>query len=116
MSEHKHDIFVGYLPVPQRFKRFLKKAVPTLMVVVVGAGVVLAAMQQNPGKTSGWDPDPQNPIELRGFLIMEPYPMLRYLENGTMRTAPVDFTGKNRSQTTRRECWARTCAYARGAN
>lgn len=65
-------IYVGYLPIPSRHRRLLAMLLPTLLLLAVGAGAVIATAQRNPGPAV-WHDDPTIHA---GVLIAEPYPVL----------------------------------------
>jgi hypothetical protein len=67
------EIYVGYLPVPRRLRRFLTIAVPALALLLVAAGVIIASTQTSPGKGE-WDVG--HTRTFTGTLIASPYPML----------------------------------------
>ncbi|MFG0257726.1 MAG: hypothetical protein ACF8GE_07495 [Phycisphaerales bacterium JB043] len=67
------ELYVGYLPLPARHKRFLRIMVPTfLWILVVVSGVVVLGMRE-PGEAV-WDTGQQR--SWSGLLMMEPYPTL----------------------------------------
>lgn len=67
------DFYCGYLPVPSGQKKFLAWAVPTLLVVVVGVGLVAARTQPDPG-SAVWDDGA--PRSFTGLVVTFPYPVL----------------------------------------
>ncbi|MBY0261540.1 MAG: hypothetical protein K2Q20_04315, partial [Phycisphaerales bacterium] len=66
------ELYVGYLPVPSRLKRFLRVAVPVVLWLMCGASVLFAWSQRAPGNAV-WD---TTPVTLSGTLTLRPYPVL----------------------------------------
>ena len=70
--------FVGYLKMPRALGLFLSYAVPMIAAAAVGAGLVMAATQPDPG-----DGHYQGPATtLTGIIEMEPYPVLYTVPDG----------------------------------
>jgi hypothetical protein len=67
------DLYVGYLPVPARQKRFLRVAVPAALWLVAIASVVIAISQPDPGRGE-WETGRARTFE--GILVARPYPTL----------------------------------------
>lgn len=67
------EMYVGYLPVPTRQRRFLLRVVPAGLAIL-GAGVALWALSQPSPGTAVWE-DAQ-PVRLRGVVVAKPYPIL----------------------------------------
>lgn len=67
-----NDLYVGYLPVPPRHRRFLRVAVPAALWLVCAASVLFAWSQRSPG-TAAWE---SAPVTISGTLMLSPYPIL----------------------------------------
>ena len=67
------ELYVGYLPVPQGQRRFLRLGLPLVLWVACGATFLWARSQHSPG-TGAWDQG--QPMRLMGVLVAAPYPML----------------------------------------
>lgn len=67
------EIYVGYLPVPRKQRRFLRWAVPVTLWAGCAASFFWARSQHSPG-AGVWD-DGQ-PITLHGIVVGSPYPIL----------------------------------------
>lgn len=67
------DFFVGYMPVPSRLSRWLKRMTAALAAVVIILAAFVAALQTDPGDAV-WAIDQVESWE--GALIARPYPML----------------------------------------
>lgn len=67
------EIYVGYLPVPPRQRRFLRVAVPVGAWLLCAMTFLWARSQNAPG-ISRWDD--QHARTFSGLVIAEPYPML----------------------------------------
>lgn len=67
------QFFVGYLPMPKGLLRKLNLVVGGVMWVLVGAAVVFAISQPEPG-TGSWDMS--SAVTRSGVLVATPYPML----------------------------------------
>lgn len=88
----RDDFFVGYMPVPARLSRWLKRVVAVLGAMVLIAASVIAALQTDPGDAV-WKIDEVESWE--GVLIARPYPMLVVMQSdGTMRTHLLVSEGK----------------------
>ena len=72
-SVQSDELYVGYLPVPVRQRRFLRVAVPTILWVVCGLSFVWARSQHTPGEGVWEQPQPVTP---RGTMVAKPYPIL----------------------------------------
>lgn len=66
------ELYVGYLPVPPRLRRFLRVVVPVVLWLMCGASVLFAWSQRAPG-TAVWE---TTPMTLSGTLTLRPYPVL----------------------------------------
>jgi len=71
MHEPRDEFYVGYLPMPAGFLRFIRIAVPSLLWVMVLAAAAVALSQRSPGNAV-WE-DGQ-PVERIGTLFERPYP------------------------------------------
>jgi len=67
------EFYVGYLPTPPRQVRLLRALATALLVTAVGAAVLIAASQQDPGD-GVWDLDRESVLE--GTLVLQPYPLV----------------------------------------
>jgi hypothetical protein len=69
-----HDaFFIGYLPTPTQLARFLRAAVGALVLVAVGAAVVIAFGQRDPGDGT-WELN--DPHVIVGTVCASPVPVL----------------------------------------
>lgn len=68
------DLYVGYLTVPDGYRRFLRLCIPPLVVGFVTAGALLAWSFRSPGD-GRWETDRER--EFEGVIIARPYAMLR---------------------------------------
>lgn len=73
MAEPRDEFYVGYLPLPAGYLRFIRIAVPSLLWLMVLAAALVALMQRSPGNAV-WE-DGQ-PIERTGTLYEKPYPYI----------------------------------------
>lgn len=92
MSAPDDDFFIGWADPPQADRRFLLSAAAGLIAGGGALGAWLGAAQDPPG-SGQWD---QSDVrEWRGYLVREPYPMLRTREiDGNPRTAFLMSSGK----------------------
>ncbi len=88
-----NDFYVGYLPLPTAHRRSLSFVIPAILLVLVGAGAIIAAAQRDPGPAV-WDTTA--PHQWTGTLIAHPYPML--LDDASGALIPVVEMGKLGSQ------------------
>ncbi len=72
-SVRSGDLYVSYLPVPSRDRRFLRYFVPATLWMMCVASFLWARAQHSPG-TGVWDD--ATPLKLSGTLVTAPYPML----------------------------------------
>lgn len=68
------EIFVGYLPMPNGHRRFLRLILPPLILGFIGAGSLLAWSYRSPGD-GVWHAN--EPETFTGIVATEPYAMLR---------------------------------------
>jgi hypothetical protein len=68
--------FIGWLPVPPGYARFLVPVVAVLLAAAAVSGALLAFGQRSPG-TGTWDDDTPRPFE--GVAYASPYALLRVL-------------------------------------
>jgi len=66
--------FVGWLPTPRKYARFLRPLVAVLLVTAAGTAVTLAFLQRNPGRGQ-WDTDEVRTFD--GIASTRPYAMVR---------------------------------------
>ncbi|MBI1337867.1 MAG: hypothetical protein GC164_13025 [Phycisphaera sp.] len=85
----RDEFYVGYLPVPTGYKRFLWVLLPVMLLVVVIGAVVIASQQSNPGDAVWHDDGSQRFI---GGLIVDPYPMLVENFDDVADQSPPDTT------------------------
>lgn len=77
MTQDKHtpdEFYVGYLPVPRNYLRFLKRLVPLLILTSVAFGAIAIRQHNNPG-TGIWKDDSIQ--EFEGVIDTTPCAMLR---------------------------------------
>ena len=72
-NEMSGDLYVNYLPVPARDRRFLRFVVPGALWMMCVASFLWARAQHSPGTGVG---DDATPAKLSGTLVTSPYPML----------------------------------------
>jgi hypothetical protein len=68
------EFFIGWLPMPRRYVRFLIPVAVALLVVAGGAAATLALAQRDPG-TAVWHTD--NIRTFDGIAFIRPYAMIR---------------------------------------
>lgn len=89
------ELYVGYLPVPVRLRRFLHRVAPLLLAILLVAGVTWTFTFRSPGKAV-WDTSGVRTFE--GILHEHPYPMLRVANDtaiGGARTMLLVNQGKH---------------------
>ena len=74
MTSGQHDLYVGYLPLPAKHRRFMRACVATIAVALAGAGAVIAALQRDPGPAV-WNTAEE--VTLRGRISAHPYPSIQ---------------------------------------
>lgn len=72
-SKKAPDFYVGYLGLPSRHKRFLRKLMALLVIGMVGIGGGVGWSQRNPGKTEVFS---SAIATWSGTVFVEPYPMM----------------------------------------
>ncbi len=72
-SEHD-EFFVGWLPTPRKYARFLRPIVVVLLVAAAATAAILAFLQRDPGR-GRWDADDVRTFE--GVAFTMPYAMVR---------------------------------------
>ncbi len=72
--------FIGWLPMPRRFSRFLVPVALSLVVAMGLAAVLIANGQRSPG-SGRWDDE--TPVTFVGVVSAEPYAMLRVRDHST---------------------------------
>ncbi len=70
----RDDFYVGYLPLPARYRRFLLLLVPGLVAGALVLAGAMTAMQNDPGDGT-WDLTES--VVITGVLVNEPYSALR---------------------------------------
>lgn len=66
--------FVGYLPTPPRLRTFLRVTAASMLLLIVGLGIALAARQDDPG-SARWDLSKE--VAFEGTIRATPYPALQ---------------------------------------
>lgn len=93
-GEHgaREEMYVGYLPLPRRDRRFLRLLIPAVLWAGAAASALFAWSQRSPG-TGVWRVEA--PVELHGSLRESPYPLLDVKrEDGSVETYLVVRQGK----------------------
>ena len=86
MSDNPNkDFYVGYLALPKRLRAVLIGLVALLFAIVAFDAWLFATWQPAAGD-GRWA---ETPTEYVGTLVRDPYPMLRVMENGKLRTYVV---------------------------
>lgn len=83
-ARDQYDLYVGYLPVPRRYVKFVRVVVPLTLWVLAMMGAVWASRQPDPGAAVWEDEAPQ---VFAGTILAKPYPLL--LAAGEPGVAPV---------------------------
>jgi hypothetical protein len=83
--------YVGYLPMPRAYRRFLRVVLPLVLWAVMFAGFAILWPQRAPG-SGAWETG--EPITRVGVLIAEPYPMLVTGEGRDQRVTLLTEMGK----------------------
>ena len=78
-TRNQDDFFVGYLATPPRVSRFLRQAVPPILLIALTAAGLIAARQRDPGNGE-WDSQDR---QLEGTLMTQPYPILQSRDGRT---------------------------------
>lgn len=90
--------YVGYLPLPDPLRRFLRPWLAANLVFLLAVGVVIAQQQRDPGD-GVWNTS--EPVTYEGVLTLEPYPMLRVANaeetGGPLTVLPIEM-GKRGSR------------------
>lgn len=108
-GEHE-EMYVGYLPLPRRDRRFLRLLIPAVLWAGAAASGLFAWSQRSPG-TGVWRVEA--PVELYGSLRESPYPLLDVKqEDGSIETYLVVSQGKRGAQT--HPEWSSGAALVRG--
>ncbi len=74
MAEQDEALFIGWLPAPPSYARFLRPVMAGLLLLVAVTAVILAAGQRSPG-TAVWEDDALRTFE--GVVSASPYALLR---------------------------------------
>ena len=88
----RDPFYVGYLPLPKVIKRFLVPWLVGNFVLAVGIAAVVASNHREPGD-GVWENSQR--IEIKGEIIITPYPVLKTEDRGTYLLAEQ---GKNGAQ------------------
>ena len=70
----RDEFFIGWLPPPRKYVRFLRPFIVVLLMVASGTAVIVAVLQRNPG-TGHWNAE--NPRTFDGVAYARPYAMIR---------------------------------------
>ncbi len=73
-DETTGEFYVGYLPGPPGYVRFLRLVVPAVLLAAVALGGLVIRAHNNPGDAT-WETDAV--LELAGVIDVQPYAMLR---------------------------------------
>lgn len=73
------EFFIGWLPMPARYRRPVRRAAATLVAGALAVAAAVAWMQPSPGEGQ-WTPS--EPVELTGVVVADPYAMLRVVAPG----------------------------------
>ncbi|MBL0926668.1 MAG: hypothetical protein IBJ11_03315 [Phycisphaerales bacterium] len=73
MTPADDGLYVNYLPVPAGVRRFLRRATPSMLGVMLLFGAAWAFSQRSPGEAV-WDDG--KPRTISGVLLTRPYPVL----------------------------------------
>ncbi len=90
-----HGIYVGYLPLPRRYRLFVMVAVPLLVIVAGALAGAMASVQRDPGVT---EHVAAGEARWSGTVFIEPHPLLAgddghsYLLASTMKAGVADRT------------------------
>ena len=80
------EFFVGYLKTPRGLAKFYTLFIPILIVSALAIGFWVAQSQQNPGK-GVWDLS--GPVEISGYLTVDPYPVIHFVGEGEARRSVI---------------------------
>lgn len=86
----RDDLYVNYLPLPARDRRFLSIIIPAALGFLLGFGIIWARSQPSPGPAV-WQtstPDGQ-PRSFRGRIVIQPYPILFTDDDGTGKPGAI---------------------------
>lgn len=78
-ATERDEMYVGYLPVPPKQRKFLRWTVPVTLWILCAATFLWARSQYSPG-AAVWE-DGQ-PIKLHGVIVSNPYPILFTRDTG----------------------------------
>ncbi len=88
-----NELYVGYLPVPPTYLRFLRTAAPVLAMLFAAGAVAWAVSYRSPGK-GVWDTSQLR--EFTGIIQARPYGMIRMVEDdGSPHTMLLVQEGKH---------------------
>jgi hypothetical protein len=88
------EFYVGYLPAPPRYRRFVRTVAPLLLLVSALVAVIVSASHEDPG-TGTWDLS--QPRAFEGIISTQPYAMIRVVDEtsaGRVRTLLLVQEGK----------------------
>jgi hypothetical protein len=86
LESRSTELYVGYLPVPPRQRKFLNWIVPCAISLLCGAGLTWAISQRSPG-TAVWDDG--HPHTYHGLIVAQPYPILFADDAGDGKPGPL---------------------------
>lgn len=88
-----NELYVGYLPVPPTYLRFLRTAAPVLAMLFAAGAVAWAVSYRSPGN-GVWDTSQMR--EFAGVIHARPYAMIRTTsDDGSLRTMLLVQEGKH---------------------
>jgi hypothetical protein len=88
------EFYVGYLPMPARQARFVKRLLAGLIPAVIAVGIIVTTQQRDPGD-GVWEVGTSR--QLVGLATASPYAALRFVDEaagGTIRTLHLVSAGK----------------------
>lgn len=98
----KDDFYVGYLPLPEKNKKFLKILIPLLTLALLSLPVLFALSQNSPKDGVGWDPEGLGAITVKGVILKKPYDLLRFQEEGRESIQTAIITSMTKTSVTER--------------
>lgn len=95
MTDQRDDLYVGYLPMPPRYVRFLRILIPALLIALVAINAIAVWQMRSPGPAV-WDTS--SVIALTGTVRAHPYPAL-IVDGETILVVEVGKIGAQRRLT-----------------